>query len=433
MRLRVVAPLALLAAALATGIAVAAQRPDPVTQQIERQLAADDGLDLTAAYPPPKVTAKGWLVYDAGTGEPIAGKQAGTPRPIASLTKLMTALVVVDRLDLDSTVTIPASVNDLPADASRMDVRAGEKWKASDLLDATLVYSANDAALSLASAVEPDGEAAFVDLMNEQADELGLSDSHFASATGLDDGGASSTSTPIDLVSLTVAALAQQPIKDAVATKTLKLKRPNGEPLDTLTNRNPLLGVYDGVDGMKTGFTDAAGYMLSIHQVDDDTDGQLIVVTFASTSEATRVSDSKALLDWARPLRQNLVVVEGGEPLGTIPIQRSDDHLAVFACDDATVSVRVGERLVQELVVPKSVAGPIKAGDEIGSLRIHAAGDDAPSTVADDRTDVTTPICAADAVPQRTRWDELADRAADARSAWRMGTDEVRDLWNDLT
>jgi D-alanyl-D-alanine carboxypeptidase len=366
---------------------------------------------------------------------------AGTPRPIASLTKLMTALVVVDRLDLDEDVTIPASVNDLPADASRMDARAGERWKASDLLKATLVYSANDAALALATAVGKGSEADFVELMNERAEELGLSDTHFTSATGLDDTVASSTSTPVDLASLAVAALAREPIRTDVAIEELELVRPNGQPLDPLHNRNPLLGTYDGVDGGKTGFTDAAGYMLFVHHVDDETGGELVVVTFASTSERTRVSDSRALLDWARPLRQDLVLVEGGEPIGSIPVQRSDEHLAVFACDDAVVSARVGQRLVQEVVLPKSIARPIRAGDEVGTLRIHAAttdvheSEDSTEAPADtnDLTDVTVALCAGEDVAEPGRWERVTSRAREWRSAFTTGIDEVRGTWTDLT
>ena len=425
---------------------------DPA-ERIERMLAEDDVAALTTTYPPPSVTASGWLVYDAGSREPIAGVQASTPRPIASLAKLMTALVVVDRLDLDAKVTIPAAVNELGADASRMDARAGESWRAGDLLQATLVYSANDAALALATHVGDGSEDRFVDLMNERADKLGLADTRFASSTGLDSPGRSSTSTPVDLAALAEAALAEQPIADAVALPRLQLTRPGGGKLDPLPNRNPLLGTYDGVDGVKTGFTDAAGYMLVVHHEDDATGGALLVVTVASKDEAARAADSRALLDWARPLRQRLLIVEGGTALGTIPVQRSDEHVDVFACDDLVASARVGQRLVQEVVVPRSIAPPVQAGDELGELRVRAASggngggsgatdaDDTDSADDDSGADAppstvgttTVPVCAGSDVANMGTWDRIVDRARDWRSAWKLGADEVEDAWSSLT
>ncbi|MCW2921191.1 MAG: D-alanyl-D-alanine carboxypeptidase [Thermoleophilia bacterium] len=435
--------LALTATVLAAGIGFVASAADdtasddaPAATQdpsarIARQLdEADDG-GLVDAYPPPTVTARGWLVYDALTDEPIAGVEATTPRPIASLAKLMTALVAVERVQPDELVTIPAAVNDLAADASRMDARAGEKWPARDLLRAMLVYSANDAALAFAYHLGDGSETRFVELMNDKAEELGLEDTTFASATGLDTPGTSSISTPVDLVALAREALRDESIRSAVAEDEVQLTRPNGEKLDLLANRNPLLGTYDGVDGVKTGFTDAAGYMLLVHQVDAKTDGELLVATFASTTEKTRISDAKALLGWARPLRQQLRVVEGGVALGSIPVQRSDERVDVFACDDLVTTARVGQRLVQEVVIPRSLAAPVTEGDEVGELRIQVG------TAAEDQDDTqipaTVPICAGSSVRARTRSDRILDYASDYRLAWRSGVDEVEDAWSSLT
>jgi D-alanyl-D-alanine carboxypeptidase (penicillin-binding protein 5/6) len=422
-------------ATAAEGDDAAADTTAPATQdpseRIARQLTEADGDGLTDEYPPPKVTARGWLVYDADTDEPIAGVEATTPRPIASLAKLMTALVAVERIDPDELVTIPQAVNDLPADASRMDARAGEKWPAKDLLRAMLVTSANDAALAFAAHLGDGSEARFVELMNDKAEELGLDDTTFASATGLDAPGKSSTSTPVDLVALAREALRDDAIRSAVAEKQVTLTRPNGQKLEPLPNRNPLLGTYDGVDGVKTGFTDAAGYMLLTHHVDTATDGDLLVATFASSTEKTRISDARALLDWARPLRQRIRVIEGGTALGSIPVQRSDARIDVFACDDLVMSARVGQRLVQEVVVPRSIAAPVSEGDEIGELRIRVG----TPAEQDDELDppASIPVCAGNSARARTRTDRILDYATDYRLAWRSGVDEVEDAWSSLT
>jgi len=427
---------------VATGVALAASPTDSEapsgaeasvsSDRIARQLTEADGDGVLAEYPPPAVTATGWLVYDAGTDEPIAGVEASTPRPIASLAKLMTALVAVDRLEPDELVTIPASVNDLPSDAARMDVRAGEKWPAGDLLRGMLVYSANDAALALATHVGEGTEAAFVELMNTRAEDLGLVDTTFASATGLDAPGRSSTSTPIDLVALAREALRDDAIRDAVAEEQVTLTSPAGRKLDPLTNRNPLLGTYDGVDGVKTGFTDAAGYMLVVHHDDIESGGELLVATFASTSEKTRVSDSRKLLDWARPLRQELRVVEGGAALGSIPVQRSDERLDVFACDDLVTSARVGQRLVQEVVVPRSVAAPVDEGDEIGTLRVRTTAEAKPDAAGEVDLD-SVPVCAGESIAEQSRTDRILDYASDYRLAWERGVDEIQSGWTSLT
>jgi serine-type D-Ala-D-Ala carboxypeptidase (penicillin-binding protein 5/6) len=437
----VLAALALAAVVATTPMAMsgttgdAAAAPAAGTDRLTRQLQSSDQAGLRRTWPVPDVTAQGWIVYDANTDEPIAGTGAGTPRPIASLVKLMTALVVVDRVDPDEQVTIPQQVNDLGADAARMDARAGETWPASVLLRAMLAHSANDAAIALARHVAAD-EAAFVELMNRRARRLGLRDTTFTSATGLDSLGRSSTSTPLDIVVLANAAFESPSIAAALVEPQLRLERPGGGALDPLPNRNPLLGRYDGVDAGKTGFTDAAGYMLVVHHEDDATGGELVVVTFASTSEQTRAADARALLDWARPLRQRLLLVEGGTPLGSVPVQRSTEHVDVFACDDLYASVRVGQRVVHEVVLPRSVAAPIAQGDELGELRVRSGsttsiqGDQDPDRI--ELGTASVPICAAEDVAQLRGWDRFADRARDWRGAWRSGVDEVRSMWSTL-
>jgi D-alanyl-D-alanine carboxypeptidase (penicillin-binding protein 5/6) len=427
--------LATSAAARDSGSTGSASAGTSTAARIERQLDASSGYAITETSPPPKVTARGWLVHDAAADEPIAAIEASTPRPIASLVKLLTALVVLDRVEPDQLITIPAAVNDLNADAARMDARPGEKWPASDLLDAMLVHSANDAALALAYHVGKGSEAAFVELMNERAEDLSLSGTTFASATGLDTPGTSSTSTPIDLVALATEALAEPSIADAVASESVTLTRPNGTKLAPLPNRNPLLGSYGGVDGVKTGFTDAAGYMLITHHLDAQTDGELLVVTMASKDEKSRSSDARALLDWARPLRQQLRIVEGGTPLGSIPVQRSDERVEVFACDDLVASVRVGQQVEQRVVLPRSVAAPIEPGDELGELRVRVgagAVDNAEQDAADDSTPLipaTVPLCANSKVAARGRLDRAIDYGRDWRDAWQLGVDEVQDAW----
>jgi D-alanyl-D-alanine carboxypeptidase (penicillin-binding protein 5/6) len=425
---RRVAALSVVLLAFVVGVAAGADAPSArITHQLD---SVQDGQAITDVTPPPDVSAKGWLVYDSAVGEPIAAHDASTARPIASLAKLMTAAVVLDRLQLDDTVTVPSSVNSLDADAAIAGLHPGEKWQARDLLRAMLVYSANDAALTLASHVSKGDIPAFVQLMNDKAEELGLDDSDFASPTGLDLAGTISTSTPVDLVALAEHDLADPTISSIVAMDSVTLTPPGGGAPIKLEHRNPLLGVYPGVDGVKTGYTEAAGYMLVVHYVDpEDAGSQITVATFASSSEQTRVSDATALLDWARTLRRPVRVVEGGEPIGSIPVQRSDKHVRVFACDDLTMTLRIGQRLAQRVVVPRSVAAPVHEGDEVGELRAQVVSTDPDADLPVART---VPICSADTVPRQDRLDRVRGYAKDYHRAWKLGFDEVQDAGSAL-
>lgn len=381
-----------------------------------------DGNRLEDIAPLPRVTATAWIVYDAGSDEPLAATRPTDAIPIASLVKLMTALVVVERVQPDELVTIPAAVNDLPADAARMDARAGEKWPAGELLRAMLVTSANDAAIALASHVADGDITEFVALMNERAEQLGLSSTTFGSPTGLDPPGSVSVSSPVDLVALTETVLLDPEVRAAVRQERIELRRPGGGEPVVLTNRNPLLATYAGVDGVKTGFTDAAGYMLVAHHRDEETGGELIVVTADSSSERTRARDAAALLDWARQFRTSLVLVPGGTAIGTLPVRHAGRRISVFACDDLVVSARAGQEIVREVVVPRLVTPPVAEGDEVGELRALVAGTEAAAV----------PICSADRVREEN-WLGLVRLYADEYpSAWRAGIRQVREAWRTL-
>lgn len=415
----------LVACSLATGVALAADVAGTADPSAPAPDAAAGGVssNVEQLAPPPKVTAKAWLVQDALTGETVAAQDPTTPRPIASLAKLMTALVAIDRLQDDTPVKVPAAVNTLPADAAVMGLKPGEVWPAGELLRAMLVYSANDAALTLASQVGGGDVDAFVQAMNDRASDLDLTSTRFTSPTGLDVGGVESTSSPLDLVTLAGIVYKDPVARAAMSTKTLTLKRPGSGEKIVLPNRNPLMGVYDGVDGVKTGFTDQAGYMLISHQKDVDTGGAWFVVTANSSSEATRASDNAALLDWIRPFRTTVLLVEGGAEVATVPVLHSSRRVHVFACDDLDVGVRVGQRLTRQLILPEAVKPPIAAGDEIGALRVKVGTADA----------VETKLCSSTTIHASGWRARAALLGGEVGEAWRLGTDEVDRTYRRVT
>ena len=191
------------------------------------------------------------LLMDADTGAVLAEKNCDTPSLIASTTKIMTALVVVQRCDLDRRVRIPAEATGI--EGSSMYLKAGEELTLRDLLYGMMLRSGNDAAVALALCTAGSLER-FVGWMNETAQRMELRNTHFANPNGLDD--ENNYSTARDLALLTRAALREPDFLQVVSTKSIRV----GERC--LTNHNKLLWSLEGAIGVKTGFTRAAGRIL---------------------------------------------------------------------------------------------------------------------------------------------------------------------------
>lgn len=235
---------------------------------------------LAAATRLPTITARAALLADASTGRVLLAYHADDPLPPASTTKIMTALVVLERADLDALVTVPAEA--LIGEAS-MGLTPGERLTVRDLLYGLLLVSGNDAAMTLANYVAGSSDA-FVALMNQRAAELGLTASHFANPHGLDAPGHVMSAT--DLLTATRAALAYDLFATIVATPQARVAG------HFLVNRNELLTTYAGADGVKTGTTDAAGECL----VASASRAGLRAIAIVLGSR-DRYADSRALLD----------------------------------------------------------------------------------------------------------------------------------------
>jgi D-alanyl-D-alanine carboxypeptidase (penicillin-binding protein 5/6) len=234
----------------------------------------------------PTVAAEAYLVLDAETGRPLAEVAADERRPVGSLAKLMTAHLALEAGVPDDPVTVP--VLDVGEDESQIGLVPGEVERRDTLIAATLVASANDAARSLAVDIAGD-EARFVEMMNDEAAELGLDDTHYADPAGLTDEGQWSTARD-------VGALADRLMDDpgfrAVVDET-------GVTVDGRTHAatNDLLGTYGGADGVKTGHTDAAGWCIAASATRDG--HRVIVVVLGAPNEDARDAAATALLDWA--------------------------------------------------------------------------------------------------------------------------------------
>ncbi len=240
--------------------------------------------------PPPTISAYEWAVYDETAGVMLATWNVNERRSMASVTKVMTAMIVLDEADLDEIVTVPSMAT--ATRGSSAGLVAGEQWTVYDLLVAMLVRSGNDAALTLAWHVGDGSTDAFVQKMNARAAALGMSDTHFANPNGLDH--ADHYSTANDLVTMTVASLDYPDMQQIARIKTIKMPEDPTGKTRQVNNTNRLLGTYPGVVGLKTGDTPWAGKVLL--GVSERGPRRIVTVVMGSDDH---FSDTRELVDWA--------------------------------------------------------------------------------------------------------------------------------------
>jgi D-alanyl-D-alanine carboxypeptidase (penicillin-binding protein 5/6) len=334
---------------------------------------------LLAAVPglaaAPRVSAPAYIVVNPATGETLAQRAADRELPMASTTKIMTALIVLERADLDDRYTVPAEAVAIGGSTARLV--EGEELSVRDLITGLLVASGNDAAVTLADGLAG-SQAAFVDLMNARARELGLRHTHFANPHGLDE--PRHHSSVRDLVSLARVAMRDPVFRETVAARRASIPGPGGVGRRDLLSENELLDIDPEADGVKTGMTDGAGYALVAHADRSSLGMDLYVATLRSPSSEIRARDARTLLDAgfaeyarARLLDAGTVVARAqvdGLPGRTIP-------LVPAAPLDAPL--RLGEPVTVTLVAPEEVRAPIARGDVVGSVT-YRQGDRAVAT-----------------------------------------------------
>ena len=238
----------------------------------------------------PKITADRWITYDASSDVVLASWNANDQASMASVTKVMTAIVAMENADLGDVVTVPTFATG--ARGSTAGLVAGEKWSVGDLMIAMLVRSGNDAALTLAYHVGGDSITAFVDMMNAEAQELGMSNTHFANPNGLD--AEDHYSSARDLLTLIIASQEYPDIQRIARTRQVSMPAdPNGKSRQ-FRNTNKLLGAYPGVTGLKTGDTPWADKVLL---ATSDRAGRLIYSVVMHSDD--HFTDTRELLDWS--------------------------------------------------------------------------------------------------------------------------------------
>ncbi|KZM70283.1 D-alanyl-D-alanine carboxypeptidase family protein [Nocardia terpenica] len=237
---------------------------------------------------------------DGNTGAPRWSRQADTPAPIGSITKVMTALVVINAGDLDRAVTVPPGIIDYNSryGASTAGLVPGEVLTARQLLYAMMLPSGCDAAYTLAEAYGP-GQAGFIAAMNDTAHQLGLAGTHFTDPSGLPNPTDYSTySTPADLVTLGLRAMSLPVFRDIVRSQTYHLPAGPAHREHVWQTTNLLLHDYPGTAGIKTGSTDAAGTCLLFEAIRAGQPLIGVVLHSSPDDDAAAANDAVRLLNW---------------------------------------------------------------------------------------------------------------------------------------
>ncbi|MFL5767182.1 MAG: D-alanyl-D-alanine carboxypeptidase family protein, partial [Actinomycetota bacterium] len=321
---------------------------------------------------PPEAAAKGAILGDLSTGQVLFSKSPDHPRPIASLTKIMTALLTLERLDPSTVVTVrPEAAPGQVAGLSELGLVAGERITVHDLLYGLMLASANDAAVALAQKISGTVDA-FVSLMNRRAGKLGLAHSRFFSPNGLDDRG---YSTPRDLFELTREAYEQPLFGKITRTKFADVSGPNGKPRH-LQNRNVLLWLYPGAFGVKTGYTRAAGYCVVAAAEQDGL--QLVVVVLGEPGEA--FSDAATLLDYGFRAFDRKTFVTKGEDFPALTLHGESIPVAAEESLEGLVPTGAVATANRRVHPDPEAPFPPATGDVVASLDV-TAGDRAIGSV----------------------------------------------------
>ena len=297
-------------------------------------------------------SARSAILLDAESGRVLYEHNADEPMLIASITKIMTAVVALEHGRLDQMYTVTA---DDMAEGSSMYLALGECLSLEELLYGLMLSSGNDAALAVAHCVSGTVEA-FVAEMNRKSDELGMTHTSFANPNGLDH--EAHYASARDMAVLTAYALRSAVFVRIVSTKSITIGN------RTLTNHNKLLDLYDGCIGVKTGYTKAAGRTLVSAA---RREGQILVAV--TLSDGNDWQDHMNLLDYGFSSYPRKVAVAAGERICTLSVKGGDgDEIPLVAAADLWYPLASGEVISLSVDVPAALTAPFPEGAVVGSV-----------------------------------------------------------------
>ena len=323
------------------------------------------------AQQPPAVIGKAWMLADLSSGQILAAENADERFEPASLTKLMTAYLVFaalqeKKITLEQQVTVADRVRRAPG--SRMFVDPKKPVSVDELIRGMIVQSGNDACIALAELIAGT-EDTFAGLMNKEAARLGMKNTKFMNSSGLPD--PRHYSTARDLQVLAAALIRDFPAHYAQYYSQKEFRYNN----ITQPNRNRLLWLDPTVDGLKTGFTEAAGYCLIASSKRGAR--RLLSVLLGSTSESARAQESQKLLNWGFQFFDAVKVYGEGQAIKEIEVWKGEQRqLKAGFQSDLVLTVPKGQadKIKGDLVTRAPLLAPIAAGQRVGSLRVSLDG-----------------------------------------------------------
>ena len=314
----------------------------------------------------PSISASSAILIEAGTKTVIGEKNADARLPMASTTKIMSALVAIENADISKTVAVSSQA--IGVEGSSIYLYDGEKLSLEDLIYAMMLESANDAAAAIAIEVGGSIEG-FAKMMNKKAEELGLKNTSFQNPHGLDND--LHYTTAHDLAIIAVAAMENPTFQKIVSTykKTIPLNETEGVRL--LINHNKLLKGYDGAVGIKTGYTKKSGRCLVSAAEKDGV--KLICVTLNAPDDWR---DHAKMLDYGFSLFESRLLCSDGEFSYTLPIVGGDkEYITVKNQGELRVILKRGSPNTEfRVCLPRFAFASIKEGDEVGRLVYYSGG-----------------------------------------------------------
>ena len=329
-------------------------------------LATVAGAPVAAASAPPAVSAPAAIVIDARTGEQLYAKHADDRRAIASTTKVMTATVALAHAKPSQVFVMPPYASS-PGE-SKLGLQTGERMTFHDLLRAMMLPSANDAAYDVAVNVGG-SEARFVRLMNQKARALGLTETHYSTPVGLDD--PANYSSARDLAHLTALLIRNRTVARVVDMPSATLT--SGSHPRTVVNRNDLVARYPFVNGVKTGHTIDAGFVLVGSAAGNG--AEVVSVVLGTPSIAARDADSFALLHWGVQQYHPVRAVTAGTRFARATVRyRDGDEVGLVAGAGARLTVRRGAHVTRRIDAPGKLEGPLPRGARVGTVSVVYRG-----------------------------------------------------------
>lgn len=331
---------------------------------------------VAQTLPPPTIAAKAWLLLDATSGQVIASQEPNTRIEPASLTKIMTAYLTFaairdKKLELNQMVNVSVKAWKVDASSSKMFIDPATPVSVNDLLHGLMVQSGNDAAVALAEAVAGD-EAAFVFLMNKEAQRMGMKNTRFGNPHGLPSAENYSTAQDLSILAARVIVDFPEYYKiDSVKSFTYnKITQPN---------RNRLLWLDPTVDGMKTGHTEAAGYgmIASAKRPNGGLQRRLISVVLGTNSDQTRTQESQKLLNWGFQNFETVKLYSKGQVIQSPEVWKgSSSTVKIGFTNDVMVTVPKGVAGKMKPVLERKdpLVAPLPLNTQIGTLKMMVDG-----------------------------------------------------------